>query len=291
MPSVVLTVEWLPDGPELPDGPKSPELPELPDKTGLDSRKSHRITSAASARWIARYSEHRMLIPKALLLEHPLDPAAMMAIENGNGKRSGGPQACERTSPTVESLDSPLEWAPLRFIAKLVPETKQLKMLLSQLDISLHFTTFEMGVTRLLNLFRSKGAPVTPTSDFSQQTVHVNIMATFYGFIQAGHFNTTTFSFQSIGETELYSSPTVNDLQNRLHTRRIAGTGAKAFRAEYDLAVAGILRCAGLDVKVNEKVGARKVLFVYGGASFNTRTKLSTLHTTLKGHFFKKASL
>jgi hypothetical protein len=118
----------------------------------------------------------------------------------------------------------------------------------------------------------------------------------------------------------LYSPPTVHNLQNRLvgikdgtlqevidhahwfhaefwFLRAFYGSKAykrnnwdrrKAFRAEYDWAVAGILRCAGLDVKVNEKVGTRKVLFVYGGASFNTRTQLSTLHTTLKGHFFKK---
>jgi len=68
----------------------------------------------------------------------------------------------------------------------------------------------------------------------------------------------------------------------------------KAFRAEYDWAVRGLLQCGGADVKVHEKVtdgSGRDILFVYGNAEFNTRTKLASLHTTFKGYFFKKVMI
>ncbi|KAF9941495.1 hypothetical protein BGZ67_004775 [Mortierella alpina] len=69
----------------------------------------------------------------------------------------------------------------------------------------------------------------------------------------------------------------------------------KAFRAEYDYAVTGLLRLALLDGEMNQlhrKVvpGMKKTLFVYGSARFNTHTKLSSLHTSLMGFFYRKAT-
>ncbi|CAO3572070.1 unnamed protein product [Mortierella alpina] len=71
----------------------------------------------------------------------------------------------------------------------------------------------------------------------------------------------------------------------------------KAFRAEYDWAVSGLLSLALLDTELNQlhrKVvpgsGMKKALFVYGNARFNTHTKLSSLHTSLMGYFYRKAT-
>ncbi|KAF9556112.1 hypothetical protein EC968_008438 [Mortierella alpina] len=73
----------------------------------------------------------------------------------------------------------------------------------------------------------------------------------------------------------------------------------KAFRAEYDWAVTGLLKL-GLDRHnavemrgVHMKVGVgggKKTLFVYGDAKFNTRSRLASLHTSFQGYFYKKAT-
>ncbi|KAF9553852.1 hypothetical protein EC968_010056, partial [Mortierella alpina] len=69
----------------------------------------------------------------------------------------------------------------------------------------------------------------------------------------------------------------------------------KAFRAEYDHAATGLLRLALLDTELNQlhnKVGpgVKKALFVYGSARFNTHTKVASLHTSLMGFFYRKAT-
>ncbi|KAF9560174.1 hypothetical protein EC968_006282 [Mortierella alpina] len=73
----------------------------------------------------------------------------------------------------------------------------------------------------------------------------------------------------------------------------------KAFRAEYDWAVTGLLKL-GLDRHnavemrgVHMKVGVgggKKTLFVYGDAKFNTRSRLASLYTSFQGYFYKKAT-
>ncbi|CAO3572538.1 unnamed protein product [Mortierella alpina] len=70
----------------------------------------------------------------------------------------------------------------------------------------------------------------------------------------------------------------------------------KAVRAEYDWAVTGLLSLALLDTELNQlhrrvtDVGVKKALFVYGSARYNTHTKLSSLRTSLMGHFYRKAT-
>ena len=70
----------------------------------------------------------------------------------------------------------------------------------------------------------------------------------------------------------------------------------KAFRAEYDWAVTGLLKLGidrnsapeirGVHMKVGQ--GGKKTLFVYGDAKFNTRSRLASLHTSFQGYFYKK---
>ncbi|KAG0336569.1 hypothetical protein BG005_004287, partial [Podila minutissima] len=63
----------------------------------------------------------------------------------------------------------------------------------------------------------------------------------------------------------------------------------KSFKAEYDLAVQGIMHCAGQEFNVCHKAEKKPaVLFVYGSATFNTGTSLASLHTSFKGNLFKK---
>jgi hypothetical protein len=81
----------------------------------------------------------------------------------------------------------------------------------------------------------------------------------------------------------------------------------KATRTEYDWAVHGALKVAdpkgGAHVKVNTSTTASSessggtgtetgmlapALFVYGSSSFNTRTRLTSLHESFKGYFYKK---
>lgn len=62
-----------------------------------------------------------------------------------------------------------------------------------------------------------------------------------------------------------------------------------AKRSELDLAFTGAMRLLGDDTGCHRK-STTSALFVYGNGSFNTGTKLSSLHTSFKGHFFMKAS-
>ncbi|KAF8946131.1 hypothetical protein BGZ46_005864, partial [Entomortierella lignicola] len=59
-------------------------------------------------------------------------------------------------------------------------------------------------------------------------------------------------------------------------------------RTELDLAVAGAFRLVDQSAGCHKK-SEQPALFVYGNGNFNTRTKLSSLHESFKGFFFKKA--
>ncbi|KAI8358157.1 hypothetical protein B0O80DRAFT_275249 [Mortierella sp. GBAus27b] len=78
--------------------------------------------------------------------------------------------------------------------------------------------------------------------------------------------------------TEFYSSKTAKKFQ---------WEKSKSLQAEKDLAFNGAMRMVpkGGDGK------RRPALFIYGDGQFNTKTKLTTLHTTFKNYFFMKVTI
>lgn len=72
--------------------------------------------------------------------------------------------------------------------------------------------------------------------------------------------------------------------------KRLAHDQKKARRGEFDVATNAILKMAGTHIG-RHKMEKEDVLFAIGLGDFNTRTKLSSLHTSFSSHLICKVSL
>jgi hypothetical protein len=80
-----------------------------------------------------------------------------------------------------------------------------------------------------------------------------------------------------------YVMDELSDFYGSEKVKQLTWDSKKVKRAELDYAVEGALRMASTT--------GRPTLYVYGNAKFNTHSKLSSLHSSYKGYFYKKVCI